>query len=169
MGEEETLQPQEEQQQEEEIKQEQKPEEETSLVKTLRKKLEETIKERNLLLKQLEEMKAVGTIANIDEITEKLKKVEKLEFENNLVKKYPFLAEEAENIWKMRKEDESLDDVVARYLGKKALENQTSQTGYSLGSRPISPNLQEPDLMKLPPEERRKKAEELFKQIYGIE
>jgi predicted RNase H-like nuclease (RuvC/YqgF family) len=140
----------------------------TGVVKILRTKLEDEIKRRKELEKKLKDIEAVGSIANLEEITQKLNEIEKLKFENQIAKKFPNLVDEVDNIWEIKRQDENIEDAVARYLGKKQLENlSSSTTGYSVGSKQISPNLQEPDISRLPKEEQEKLAKKLFEQVYG--
>ncbi|GIW67882.1 MAG: hypothetical protein KatS3mg096_750 [Candidatus Parcubacteria bacterium] len=141
--------------------------EDVGVVKVLRNKLEDEIKRRKELEQKLKSLEEVGTIANIEEISEKLKEIDKLKFENQIAKKFPYLVDEVENIWQMKKQDESIEDAVARYIGKKQLETQSQLTGYSVGSKSISPNLQEPDITQLPKEEQEKKARQIFEELYG--
>ncbi len=140
----------------------------TGVVKILRTKLEDEIKRRKELEKKLKDIETVGSIANLEEITQKLNEIEKLKFENQIAKKFPNLVDEVDNIWEIKRQDENIEDAVARYLGKKQLENlSSSTTGYSVGSKQISPNLQEPDISRLPKEEQEKLAKKLFEQVYG--
>ncbi|MCX8159192.1 MAG: hypothetical protein N3D20_02800 [Candidatus Pacearchaeota archaeon] len=149
---------------ENEIKQEQQEkQEDTSLVKHLRKQLEEKIQKEKELEKKLNELSELSRVANLDEIVNKLKKVDILEFENQVVKKFPELSGEIDEILKERKENEGVEDAVARYLGKKQMQAS------SLGSQRIAPNLQEPNIENLPLEEKERIAREAFKKIYGIE
>lgn len=158
MGDEQIQQPEEQQEQEEE----------SYLIKHLRQKLEEKSKKEKELKQEVENLKQFLKIANIDELLDKVKKIDKLEFELALQKKFPDLTNEAEKIWETKKENENLEDVVARYLGKKQLENLTQQNvGFSFGSeKNYSTPIQETsieDLEKLPLEQLRKLAQEEFK------
>lgn len=166
MGEELLNQPQDELEEKATETEEQK--QDIGVVKTLRTKLEDEIKRRKELEKKLKDIETVGSIANLEEITQKLNEIEKLKFENQIAKKFPNLVDEVDNIWEIKRQDENIEDAVARYLGKKQLENlSSSTTGYSVGSKQISPNLQEPDISRLPKEEQEKLAKKLFEQVYG--
>lgn len=162
MGEEE-LKNQEEQTSESEVK----GEIEGQAIKILRKKYEDTIKRLKELEEENKSLKEVTRVANLDELANK---VDKLDFENTILKKYPDLVGEVEEIWQFRKAGESVDETVAKYIGKKTLEGQQKATpqGFSLGSQNISPNLEE-DLSSLPLSELEKRAREEFKKIYGRE
>lgn len=149
---------------ENEVKEEKQEKEETNLVKHLRKQLEEKIQKEKEMENKLKEIENIFKIANLDEVAEKLKKVDKLEFESQVLKNFPHLSGEVEDIWKERKEGETIEDAVARYIGKKQIVSQ-----YGIGSKKIAPNLQEQDISSLPPKEREQKARELFREIYGKE
>ena len=139
---------------------------EGNAVKILRKKYEQALKEKKELEEKFLSLQEVAKIANVDEL---LSKVDKLEFENILYKKFPELKDEAENIMKERKEGESWEEAIYRYIGKKKATSKEEKVGYSLGSAQTSRTVVEPDFLKLPKKEQEKIAEELFKQIYGIE
>lgn len=158
----------EQEEQKEENKQEDvKNEVESNVIKLLRKKYEDSLKRLKELEEENKNLKTVARIANIDELA---LKVDKLDFENTILKKFPHLANEVEDIWNFRKQGESIEDTVSRYIGKKMLENATNQnmSGFSLGSKTISPNLEE-DLSSLPMDKLREIAKEEFKKIYGLE
>lgn len=141
--------------------------EETNLVKILRKKLEEEIKSKKMLEEKIKRAEETGFIANVDEVLEKLRKIDKLEFENQVVKKYPFLADKVDEVWQLKKDNEDIEDAVAKYLGKQNIEQLTKT---SSGTVRIAPNIQEiSDLNKLSPEDREKEAKRLFNKVYGIE
>jgi vacuolar-type H+-ATPase subunit I/STV1 len=168
-------------QQEQPIKEteEQKPEEqrieekkptieelEGNAIKLLRKKYEQTLKEKKELEEKIASLQEVAKIANVDEI---LNKLDKLEFENILYKKFPELKDEAENIMKERKEGESWEEAIYRYIGKKKATAKEEKAGFSLGSAQTPRIVSEPDFLKLPKEEQEKIARELFKQVFGRE
>jgi hypothetical protein len=156
MGEEQIQQ--EEQVQEEQVQEKPKQTEEGPAVKILRQKLEQEIKTR----KQLEEELAKAReLLNVSDIGSLMQKVERLELENIIAKKYPELSDEIENILQFRRTGETIEDTILRYIGKKTIENKPSQTGFSLGSNKLTSNPSEPkgDLSK-------EEAEQLFKKIY---
>lgn len=153
---------------------EQVPQEETikeniegQAVKILRKKLEETLKKLKEVEEENKTLKELARVANLDEL---INKVERLDFENAILKKYPNLVGEVDEIWSLRKPGETIEETVAKYIGKKTLEGQqqTISQGFSLGSQKISPNLEE-DLSSLPLSELERRAREEFKKLYGRE
>jgi len=137
----------------------------TNLVKHLRKELEERIKREKELIEELKKRDEILKIANLDEIAQKLNKIDELEFQLQVTKNYPQFADKIDEIIKERKPNENIEETLARYIGKQQLSSIKS----SVGSPNIAPNLQETDLNSLPPEEREAKAKEIFKQIYGRE
>ncbi len=158
----------EQEEQKEENKQENvKNDVESNVIKLLRKKYEDSLKRLKELEEENKHLKTVSRIANIDELA---LKVDKLDFENTILKKFPHLANEIDDIWNLRKQGEPIEDTVSRYIGKKILENETNQniSGFSLGSKTISPSLEE-DLSSLPMDQLEKRAREEFKKIYGLE
>jgi hypothetical protein len=156
MGEEQIKQ--EEQVKEEENQEEIKQIEEGPAVKALRQKLVQEIKTRKQLEEELEKAKELLSVSDIGSL---MQKVERLELENIVAKKYPELSDEIENIMQFRRDGESIEDVILRYIGKKTIENKPSQTGFSLGSNKLTSNPSEPkgDLTK-------EQAEQLFKKLY---
>jgi hypothetical protein len=157
MGEEQ-IQP-EEQVQEEQVQEEPKQTEEGPAVKVLRQKLEQEIKAR----KQLEEELAKAReLLNVSDIGGLMQKVERLELENIVAKKYPELSDEIENIMQFRRTGETIEDTILRYIGKKTIENKSSQIGFSLGSNKLTSPPSEPKGEALTKEE----AEQIFKKLY---
>lgn len=139
--------------------------EETGLVKRLRNELEEQIKINKQIQREIEKLREYSSVSSLEEIQQRL---ENLEFENFLLSEYPDLKEEKDKIKEFRKINESWEDAVLRYLGKKAIEQQASSPqGFSLRSQQISTNLGEVDYSKLPLEELKKKAEEEFRKMMG--
>jgi len=136
--------------------------EEISPVKILRKKYEDILRENKQLKEEIKKLKEVVSISDVNTLISKLNK---LELENVIHKQYPELAGEIDKILEMRKPDEPIEDTIARYIGKKALESQKTEgiRSSNLGAIPS-----EPDIINLPKEERDKIAEELFKKVYGI-
>jgi hypothetical protein len=151
--------------QEEKVQEEPKQTEEGPAVKFLRQKIEQEIKLRKQeeeTRKQLEEELAKAReLLSVSDIGSLMQKVERLELENIVAKKYPELSDEIEDIMQFRKAGETIEDTILRYIGKKTIENKPSQTGFSLGSNKLTSNPSEPkgDLTK-------EQAEQLFKQIY---
>jgi len=139
---------------------------EGNAIKLLRRKYEQTLKEKKELEEKISSLQEVARIANVDEI---LNKLDKLEFENLLYKKFPELKDEAENIMKERKEGENWEETIYRYIGKKKATSGEEKAGFSLGSAQTPRIVSEPDFLKLPKEEQEKIARELFKQVFGIE
>jgi len=167
MGEEQIQeQPQEVQPEEEQPQEEPQPVQETNLVRHLRKELEKRIKREKELLEELQKRDELLRIANVDEIVAKLNKVDELEFQLNLAKNYPQFADKVDEIVKERKPGETVEETLARYLGKQQLTSIKSST---VASSNIAPNLQGADITSLPPEERERIAKGLFKQVYGRE
>jgi predicted RNase H-like nuclease (RuvC/YqgF family) len=160
MGEEQIQQ--EEQVQEEQVQEEIRLTEESPAVKVLRQKLEQEIKTRKQLEEELTKAKE---LLNVSDIGSLMSKVEKLELENIVAKKYPELSDEIENIVQLRKAGETIEDTILRYIGKKTVESKPSQTGFSLGSNKLTSNPSEPKGEKLTKEQ----AEQLFKQLYYSE
>jgi hypothetical protein len=143
----------------EQVQEETKQTEEGSAVKVLRQKLEQEIKTR----KQLEEELAKAReLLNVSDIGSLMQKVERLELENMVAKKYPELSDEIENIYQFRRAGETIEDTILRYIGKKTIENRPSQTGFSLGSSKLTSAPSEPKGEALTKEQ----AEQLFKQLY---
>jgi len=139
---------------------------EGNAVKLLRKKYEQVLKEKKELEEKITSLQEVARIVNVDEI---LNKLDKLELENLIYKKFPELKDETENIMKEKKEGESWEDAIYRYIGEKKATSREEMTGFSLGSAQTPRIVAEPDFLKLPKEEQEKIARELFKQIYGVE
>lgn len=144
--------------QEEAVLEVQQQADEGSAVKVLRQKLEQEIKARKKLE---EELAKTRELLNVSDVGELMKKIEKLELENLIAKKYPELSEEIENIMQFRREGEPVEDAILRYIGKKSVENRQSQVGFSLGSSRLSSPPSEPQ-GKINKEQ----AEQLFKQLY---
>jgi hypothetical protein len=156
MGEEQIQQ--EEQVQEEQVQEEPKQIEEGPAVKILRQKLEQEIKTRKQLEEELEKTRELLSVSDIGSL---MQKVERLELETIVAKKYPELSDEIENILQFRRTGETIEDTILRYIGKKTIENKQSQTGFSLGSNKLTSVPSEPkgDLTK-------EEAEQLFKKLY---
>jgi hypothetical protein len=145
--------------QEEQVQEEPKQIEEGPAVKVLRQKLEQEIKTR----KQLEEELAKAReLLNVSDIGSLMSKVERLELENIVSRKYPELSDEIENIAQFRRTGEEIEDTILRYIGKKTIENKPSQTGFSLGSNKLTSAPSEPKGEALTKEQ----AEQIFKQVY---
>jgi hypothetical protein len=166
MGEEQIQQPKKEDQvQGEEVREDSK-EEEGPVVKVLRQKLEQEIRARKQeeeKRKQLEEELAKAReLLNVSDIGSLMQKVERLELENIVAKKYPELSDEIENILQFRRAGETIEDTILRYIGKKTIENRPSQIGFSLGSNKLTSAPSEPKGEALTKEQ----AEQLFKQLY---
>ena len=157
MGEEQIQQ--EEQIQEEQVQEEAKLKEESPAVKVLRQKLEQEIKTRKQLEEELEKAKELLSVSDIGSL---MQKVERLELENMVAKKYPELSDEIENILQFRRIGETIEDTILRYIGKKTIENKPSQTGFSLGSSKLTSAPSKPKKEALTKEQ----AEQLFKQLY---
>ena len=157
----------EEQIQSEELVQEEQVQEETKqedgpAVKVLRQKLEQEIKTK----KQLEEELAKAReLLNVSDIGSLMSKVERLELENVIAKKYPELSDEIEDIAQFKRPGETTEDTILRYIGKKTIENKPSQTGFSLGSNKLTFNPSEPKGEEMTKEQ----AEEIFKKLYYTE
>jgi hypothetical protein len=145
--------------QEEQVLEEQKQSEDGSVVKVLRQKLEQEIELRKKLEEELAKTKE---LLNVSDIGSLISKIERLELENLVAKKYPELSDETENIMQFRKEGEPIEDAILRYIGKKTIENKPSQAGFSLGSNKLTSVPSEPQGRNLTKE----KAEQLFKQLY---
>jgi hypothetical protein len=150
---------QEEKVQEEKVQEEPKQTEEGPAVKVLRQKLEQEIKTRKQLEEELAKARELLSVSDIGSL---MQKVERLELENIVAKKYPELSDEIENIVQFRRAGETIEDTILRYIGKKTIENKPSQTGFSLGSNKLTSNPSEPKGEALTKE----KAEQLFKQLY---
>jgi len=135
---------------------------EGSAVKVLRQKLENLIKENKELKERISKFEELASISDLESLVSKLNK---LELENKIVKEYPELTGEIEEILKIRKSGESIEDTIARYIGLRELETKKSRTFIrsNLGSIPTS----ETDLSKLPPQEREQLAKKYFEQLYG--
>jgi len=144
--------------QEEALLEVQQQADEGPVVKVLRQKLEQEIKTRKKLE---EELAKTREFLNVSDVGELMKKIERLELENLVAKKYPELSEEIEEIMRFKREGESIEDAILRYIGKKSVENRQSQVGFSLGSSKLSSPPSEPH-RKISKEE----AEQLFKQLY---
>jgi hypothetical protein len=157
MGEEQIQQ--EEQIQEEQVQEETKLAEESPAIKILRQKLEQEIKTRKQLEEELAKTRELLSVSDIGSL---MQKVERLELENIIAKKYPELSDEVESIMQFRRIGESIEDAILRYIGKKTIESKPSQTGFSLGSNKLTSNPSEPKGETLTKEQ----AEQLFKQIY---
>jgi hypothetical protein len=157
MGEEQIQQ--EEQIQEEQVQEETKLAEESPAIKILRQKLEQEIKTRKQLEEELAKTRELLSVSDIGSL---MQKVERLELENIIAKKYPELSDEVESIMQFRRSGESIEDAILRYIGKKTIESKPSQTGFSLGSNKLTSNPSEPKGETLTKEQ----AEQLFKQIY---
>jgi hypothetical protein len=127
-------------------------------VKVLRQKLEQEIRARKRLE---EELSRTRELLNVSDVGELMKKIERLELENLVAKKYPELSDEIENIMQLRREGEPIEDAILRYIGKKSVENRQSQVGFSLGSSKLGSSPSEPQ-GKINKEQ----AEQLFKQLY---
>jgi len=164
----------EEQIQSEELVQEEQVQEETKqedgpAVKVLRQNLEQEIKTRKQLeetKKQLEEELAKAReLLNVSDIGSLMSKVERLELENVIAKKYPELSDEIEDIAQFKRPGETTEDTILRYIGKKTIENKPSQTGFSLGSNKLTFNPSEPKGEEMTKEQ----AEEIFKKLYYTE
>jgi hypothetical protein len=145
--------------QEEQVQEEPKQTEEGPAVKILRQKLEQEIKTK----KQLEEELAKAReLLNVSDIGSLMSKVERLELENIVTKKYPELSDEIENISQFRRTGETIEDTILRYIGKKTIENKPSQTGFSLGSNKLTSAPSEPKGEAMTKEQ----AEQVFKKLY---
>ncbi|MFZ8804564.1 MAG: hypothetical protein ACO2PO_16500 [Candidatus Calescibacterium sp.] len=144
--------------QEEALLEVQQQADEGPVVKVLRQKLEQEIKTRKKLE---EELAKTREFLNVSDVGELMKKIERLELENLVAKKYPELSEEIEEIMRFKREGESIEDAILRYIGKKSVENRQSQVGFSLGSSKLSSPPSEPQ-GKISKEQ----AEQLFKQLY---
>jgi hypothetical protein len=145
--------------QEEGVLEAQQQADESSVVKVLRQKLEQEIKTRKKLE---EELAKTRELLNVSDVGELMRKIERLELENLVAKKYPELSEEIEEIVQFKREGETIEDAILRYIGKKSVENRQSQVGFSLGSNKLTSNPSEPKGGTLTKEQ----AEQLFKQIY---
>jgi hypothetical protein len=144
--------------QEEGVLEAQQQADEGNVVKVLRQKLEQEIKTRKKLE---EELAKTRELLNVSDVGELMRKIERLELENLVAKKYSELSEEIEEIVQFKREGESIEDAILRYIGKKSVESRQSQVGFSLGSSKLSS----------PPSElqgkiSKEKAEQLFKQLY---
>jgi len=137
---------------------------EGSAVKILRNKLENLAKENKELKERLSKFEELASVSDLESLVSKLNK---LELENKIAKEYPELSGEVEEILKIRKPGESVEDTIVKYIGLKELETRKSQSSprSNLGMVPPS----ETDLSKLKPEERERLAREYFKQVYGRE
>ncbi len=144
---------------EEQVQEETKQIEEGPAVKALRQKLEQEIKTRKQLEEELEKARELLSVSDIGSL---MQKVERLELENIVAKKYPELSDEIENIMQFRKSGESIEDTILRYIGKKTIESKPSQTGFSLGSNKLTSNPSELKGETLTKEQ----AEQLFKKLY---
>jgi hypothetical protein len=133
--------------------------EEGPAVKVLRQKLEQEIKARKQLEEELAKAKELLSVSDVGSL---MSKIERLELENLVTKKYPELSDEIENIMQFRREGEPIEDAILRYIGKKTVENKPSQVGFSLGSSKLTSAPSEPKGEKLSKEQ----AEQLFKQLY---
>jgi len=146
--------------QEEDLEKENKEEKESgSAVKILRQKLEQEIKEKKKIAEEFAKTKEILSISDIGSI---ISKVERLELENIIAKKYPDLLEEVEDIVKFKKSDETIEDTILRYIGKKTIEKSSSQTGFSLGSSKLKSAPSESSSEPID----REKAEEIFNKTY---
>lgn len=133
-------------------------EKESGVINLLRRKIKEEEEKR----KQLEdELAKARELLNVSDIGSLMSKVERLELENIVAKKYPELSDELENIVQFRRTGETIEDTILRYIGKKTIESKSSQTGFSLGSNKLTSNPSEPkgDLTE-------EEAEQLFKKLY---
>jgi len=146
-------------QKEEQFQEATKQIEEGPAVKALRQKLEQEIKARKQLEEELEKARELLSVSDIGSL---MSKVERLELENIVAKKYPELSDEIENIIQFRRGGESIEDTILRYIGKKTIESKPSQTGFSLGSNKLTSNPSEPKGEAITKEQ----AEQIFKQIY---
>jgi len=144
--------------QEEGVPEEQQQTEEGPAVKVLRQKLEQEIRARKKLE---EELAKTRELLNVSDVGELMRKIERLELENLVAKKYPELSDEIENIMQFRKEGESIEDAILRYIGKKSVERKQTQVGFSLGSSRLTSPPSEPQ-GKISKEQ----AEQLFRQLY---
>jgi hypothetical protein len=136
-----------------------KEEKESPVIQVLRRKLKEEEEKRKYLE---EELAKARELLNVSDIGSLMQKVERLELENLVAKKYPELSDEIENIMQFRKEGESIEDAILRYIGKKTIENKSSQVGFSLGSNRLSSFPSESPGKTITKEQ----AEQLFKQLY---
>jgi len=152
--------PEQQQEQQESVKTEQ--EIEGSAVKILRNKLENLIKENKELKERLSKFEELASVSDLESLVAKLNR---LELENKIAKEYPELSDEVEEILKIRKPGESVEDTIVKYIGLKELEARKSRISprSNLGVIPTS----ETDLSKLPPQEREQIARKYFEQLYG--
>jgi len=145
--------------QEESVSREPQQVEEGPAVKVLRQKLEQEIHARKQLEEELKKAKELLSVSDIGNL---MSKIERLELENLVTKKYPELSDEIENIMQFRREGEPIEDAILRYIGKKTIENKPSQVGFSLGSSKLTSTPSEPKGEALTKEQ----AEQLFKKLY---
>lgn len=145
--------------QEESVSREPQQVEEGPAVKVLRQKLEQEIHARKQLEEELKKAKELLSVSDIGNL---MSKIERLELENLVTKKYPELSDEIENIMQFRREGEPIEDAILRYIGKKTIENKPSQVGFSLGSSKLTSTSSEPKGEALTKEQ----AEQLFKKLY---
>jgi hypothetical protein len=133
-------------------------EKESAVINVLRRKIREEEEKRKQLEEELAKAKELLSVSDVGSL---ISKVERLELENIVAKKYPELSDEIENIAQFRKTGETIEDAILRYIGKKTIENKPSQTGFSLGSNKLTSAPSEPkgDLTK-------EQAEQLFKKLY---
>ena len=114
---------------------------ESGLVKHLRSEVDKRDGEIEKLRKQVQDAGNLGMTP--EQIKEKLEKVDRLEFENNIAKKAPQLADKAADIFALRQKfpNATVEELIGFHLGQDLIKNQADEKGtqgHSISTRTIS-------------------------------